>query len=129
MKRLMRVEERRRAKFDVDVVFLAHGPRLKEIRLLTVVVYIERWQCVITTFSFCLFSSAGALQITNSMEGDMGKYECVAENTVGTEYSQSMTLFVKGKSARTFRTPSLTRNVRSEIWCMRGAIGAVTLEE
>lgn len=40
---------------------------------------------------------AGALQITNSMESDQGKYECVAENSVGTEYSQSVNLFIKGK--------------------------------
>lgn len=37
----------------------------------------------------------GALQITNSMESDQGKYECVAENSVGTEYSQSVNLFIK----------------------------------
>ncbi|XP_046660340.1 tyrosine-protein phosphatase Lar isoform X6 [Homalodisca vitripennis] len=37
----------------------------------------------------------GALQITNSMEEDQGKYECVAENSVGTEYSHSTMLYVK----------------------------------
>nr|CAD7398702.1 unnamed protein product [Timema poppensis] len=37
----------------------------------------------------------GALQITSSEEVDGGKYECVAENTVGTEYSQSIMLYVK----------------------------------
>ncbi|XP_063235458.1 tyrosine-protein phosphatase Lar isoform X2 [Bacillus rossius redtenbacheri] len=36
-----------------------------------------------------------ALQITSSEEEDNGKYECVAENSVGTEYSQSMMLYVK----------------------------------
>ncbi|XKL63768.1 hypothetical protein PGB90_006132 [Kerria lacca] len=36
-----------------------------------------------------------ALQITNSMESDQGKYECVAENSVGTEYSQPVGLYVK----------------------------------
>ncbi|XP_026680376.1 tyrosine-protein phosphatase Lar-like, partial [Diaphorina citri] len=39
----------------------------------------------------------GALQITNSIEEDQGKYECVAENEVGTEYSPSTMLYVKGK--------------------------------
>ncbi|CAG2054332.1 unnamed protein product, partial [Timema podura] len=38
---------------------------------------------------------SGALQITSSEEVDGGKYECVAENTVGTEYSQSIMLYVK----------------------------------
>ncbi|XP_073974776.1 tyrosine-protein phosphatase Lar isoform X4 [Rhodnius prolixus] len=37
----------------------------------------------------------GALQITNSIEDDLGKYECVAENEIGTEYSQSTMLYVK----------------------------------
>ncbi|XP_017782566.1 PREDICTED: tyrosine-protein phosphatase Lar isoform X5 [Nicrophorus vespilloides] len=37
----------------------------------------------------------GALQITNSEENDQGKYECVAENSIGTEYSKSAQLYVK----------------------------------
>ncbi|XP_075224407.1 tyrosine-protein phosphatase Lar isoform X3 [Lycorma delicatula] len=37
----------------------------------------------------------GALQIMNSVEEDQGKYECVAENQVGTEYSHATTLYVK----------------------------------
>lgn len=37
----------------------------------------------------------GALQISSSEEEDQGKYECVAENVVGTEYSQSTMLYVK----------------------------------
>jgi hypothetical protein len=40
----------------------------------------------------------GALQISGSEEEDQGKYECVAENVVGTEYSHSTMLYVKGKS-------------------------------
>lgn len=28
---------------------------------------------------------------------DQGKYECVANNSVGTEYSKSTVLYVKGK--------------------------------
>jgi receptor-type tyrosine-protein phosphatase F len=44
----------------------------------------------------CLFfSSAGSLQIDNSEEMDMGKYECVAENSMGTEHTKSTTLYVK----------------------------------
>jgi netrin-G3 ligand len=41
---------------------------------------------------------AGALQISSSEEEDQGKYECVAENVIGTEYSHSTMLYVKGKS-------------------------------
>ncbi|XP_033336425.1 tyrosine-protein phosphatase Lar isoform X4 [Megalopta genalis] len=37
----------------------------------------------------------GTLQITESDESDQGKYECVANNSVGTEYSKSATLYVK----------------------------------
>ncbi|XP_012226664.1 tyrosine-protein phosphatase Lar isoform X6 [Linepithema humile] len=37
----------------------------------------------------------GALQITESDVKDQGKYECVANNSVGTEYSKSTTLYVK----------------------------------
>ncbi|TGZ48005.1 Tyrosine-protein phosphatase Lar [Temnothorax longispinosus] len=37
----------------------------------------------------------GALQITESDVSDQGKYECVANNSVGTEYSKSTTLYVK----------------------------------
>lgn len=44
------------------------------------------------------YSSAGALQIINSMESDQGKYECIAENSVGSEYSEPVTLYVKGRS-------------------------------
>lgn len=43
----------------------------------------------------CIYLS-GALQITESDVGDQGKYECVANNSVGTEYSKSTTLYVKG---------------------------------
>ncbi|XP_023318195.1 tyrosine-protein phosphatase Lar isoform X3 [Trichogramma pretiosum] len=37
----------------------------------------------------------GSLQITESEPSDQGKYECVANNTVGTEYSKSTMLYVK----------------------------------
>ncbi|XP_030758827.1 tyrosine-protein phosphatase Lar isoform X4 [Sitophilus oryzae] len=37
----------------------------------------------------------GSLQIRNSEEKDHGKYECVAENSIGTDYSKFATLYVK----------------------------------
>ncbi|XP_050307967.1 tyrosine-protein phosphatase Lar isoform X3 [Anthonomus grandis grandis] len=37
----------------------------------------------------------GALQIKNSEEKDHGKYECVAENSIGTDYSKFALLYVK----------------------------------
>ncbi|XP_059098877.1 tyrosine-protein phosphatase Lar-like isoform X3 [Tigriopus californicus] len=37
----------------------------------------------------------GSLQIKDSQETDQGKYECVAENAVGTEYSYSAQLYVR----------------------------------
>ena len=39
----------------------------------------------------------GQLQIAESEEDDKGKYECVAENSVGTQYSYSAQLYVRGK--------------------------------
>ncbi|XP_024937646.1 tyrosine-protein phosphatase Lar isoform X10 [Cephus cinctus] len=38
---------------------------------------------------------SGALQITDSEVEDQGKYECVANNSVGTEYSKFTSLYVK----------------------------------
>jgi hypothetical protein len=49
-------------------------------------------------YSECCPVSIGALQISSSEEEDQGKYECVAENVVGTEYSHSTMLYVKGES-------------------------------
>jgi hypothetical protein len=40
---------------------------------------------------------AGTLQISSSEEEDLGKYECIAQNNVGTEYSQPTMLYVKGR--------------------------------
>ncbi|XP_055372235.1 tyrosine-protein phosphatase Lar isoform X2 [Condylostylus longicornis] len=37
----------------------------------------------------------GSLQIENSREEDQGKYECVAENSIGTEHSKATSLYVK----------------------------------
>ena len=47
------------------------------------------------------FVCLGALQITESDKEDQGKYECVANNSVGTEYSKSTTLYVKGGNMKT----------------------------
>ena len=40
----------------------------------------------------------GSLQIRHSLESDEGKYECVAENTVGVAYSYGANLYLRGKS-------------------------------
>ncbi|CRK99959.1 CLUMA_CG013255, isoform B [Clunio marinus] len=37
----------------------------------------------------------GSLQISQSEEADQGKYECVAENSIGTEHSKPINLYVK----------------------------------
>lgn len=43
----------------------------------------------------CVFS--GALQISDSQETDQGKYECVAENPVGTQHATAIMLWVRGQ--------------------------------
>jgi len=48
-------------------------------------------------FYFCV---SGSLQVSNSQEIDQGKYECVAENELGTEYSHAIMLYVKGEYTR-----------------------------
>ncbi|CAK9817641.1 Tyrosine-protein phosphatase Lar [Anthophora quadrimaculata] len=49
---------------------------------------------------------SGALQITASDVNDQGKYECVANNSVGTEYSKSAMFYVKVRRvAPTFSRP------------------------
>jgi len=52
-------------------------------------------KCFLLISIFVSFST-GSLQIKESQETDQGKYECVAENTVGTEYSYSAQLYVRG---------------------------------
>ena len=44
---------------------------------------------------YFLFLISGSLQIDNSEESDQGKFECVAENSVGTEYTKQTSLYVK----------------------------------
>lgn len=43
------------------------------------------------------FVFSGALQISDSQETDQGKYECVAENSVGTQHATAIMLWVRGK--------------------------------
>jgi hypothetical protein len=46
-----------------------------------------------------LFSSfVGSLRIERAKPSDSGKYECVAENSLGTDYSYSANLHVRGES-------------------------------
>lgn len=44
----------------------------------------------------CILIS-GSLSIKDSQETDQGDYECVAENSKGTEYSYEAKLYVRGK--------------------------------
>jgi len=41
-------------------------------------------------------AAAGSLQIRRSQESDEGKYECLAENSVGVAYSYGANLYVRG---------------------------------
>ncbi|XP_034098632.1 tyrosine-protein phosphatase Lar isoform X5 [Drosophila sulfurigaster albostrigata] len=53
----------------------------------------------------------GILQINNSREEDQGKYECVAENSIGTEHSKATNLYVKVRRVPpTFSRPPETNN-------------------
>lgn len=49
--------------------------------------------------SFLFVCCAGALQISDSQETDQGKYECVAENSVGTQHATAIMLWVRGECA------------------------------
>ena len=53
-------------------------------------VVIVSWTCVSKP------SAVGSLQIRHSLETDEGKYECVAENSVGVAYSYAANLYVRG---------------------------------
>ena len=58
-----------------------------------------------------LTTVAGSLQIRHSLESDEGKYECVAENSIGVAYSYGANLYVRG--TRHFQIPiplSFTHN-------------------
>lgn len=42
-----------------------------------------------------IFIATGSLQIVDSVREDQGKFECVSENSVGTEHSKPTQLYVK----------------------------------
>jgi len=46
-------------------------------------------------------AAAGSLQIRRSQESDEGKYECLAENSVGVAYSYGANLYVRGTTTTT----------------------------
>jgi len=50
----------------------------------------------ITTEMLVVDVVAGSLQIRHSLESDEGKYECIAENSVGVAYSYGANLYVRG---------------------------------
>ncbi len=61
----------------------------------------KSYEFVIAEFPiFSLLLSLGSLQITNSQETDQGKFECVAENSKGTEYSYATQLYVRGEQQK-----------------------------
>lgn len=57
----------------------------------------------------------GNLQIKSSEEKDQGKYECVAENSVGTEYSKPAQLYVRGKYSLNTSYKTYTLALHKEI--------------
>lgn len=44
------------------------------------------------------FSMSGSLQIERAQETDEGRYECVAENSIGVTYSYSANVYVRGET-------------------------------
>ena len=57
----------------------------------------------------------GQLQIAESEESDQGKYECVAKNEVGSQYSYSAQLYVRGK----YLNKKRKRNVDYDYECLK----------
>ena len=51
----------------------------------------------------------GQLQIAESEESDQGKYECVAKNEVGSQYSYSAQVYVRGKYLSKKRKRNINR--------------------
>ena len=57
-----------------------------------------KWCTLETPFSSLIAGRVvGSLQIRHSQESDEGKYECVAENSVGVAYSYAANLYVRGR--------------------------------
>jgi hypothetical protein len=53
---------------------------------------------ILLTFNiYLLCGQIGSLNIRHSLESDEGKYECVAENSVGVVYSYGANLYVRGE--------------------------------
>ena len=74
-----------------------------------------------------MFFIKGNLRITESSEVDQGSYECVAENKIGTEYSYSAQLYVKGKVLNfviffLFYLDWMYPNRQNEIQCHKNAL-------
>ena len=63
----------------------------------------------------CLLIVSGSLQIRHSLESDEGKYECVAENSIGVAYSYGANLYVRGTHCRfkkfEVRRPSCSEDI------------------
>ena len=56
----------------------------------------KRGNKAITNRYYYYYYRAGTLHIVDSVEDDHGTFECIAENSLGTEYSQPTTLHVRG---------------------------------
>lgn len=55
------------------------------------------------TCVYIVFISTASLKINDAQEEDQGPYECIAENKVGTAYSEQATLYVKSKLSFSFK--------------------------
>ena len=53
----------------------------------------------------------GSLSIKDSQETDQGDYECVAENSKGTEYSYEAKLYVRGRLRLKVTSYNKNRNI------------------
>ncbi|XP_064625301.1 tyrosine-protein phosphatase Lar-like isoform X2 [Lineus longissimus] len=60
--------------------------------------WLKEWQPVDMEEPRFSLSPSGSLRIERAKSSDSGKYECVAENSVGTDYSYSANLHVRGES-------------------------------
>ena len=59
------------------------------------------WSQVRLPVTLCTTGASGSLNVSSAKESDMGRYECVAENAVGSQFSAPIQLYVKGKAVRT----------------------------
>jgi len=70
----------------------------EDLMMMMMMMMITRWRGMLTV---------GSLQIRRSQESDEGKYECVAENSLGVAYSYGANLYVRG-NCRHLRRPRIT---------------------